>query len=153
MLKNITEKELNIKYNGKVVSVKKGESIDVRDFDISNKDVLSVEKHLMIKNPGVFKQEKSLGGSKKDEEIAEENEVLRKKNDELIKEVASLRGVNEELSNKHDAAQGEIQSLKETANSLKAETDNALSKLEGLEKEVEKLREQLGTGKTAKGKK
>ena len=48
-LKNVTDKDLTIKYNGKEIALKPQASADVRDFGVGSDDVASVELFLAQK--------------------------------------------------------------------------------------------------------
>ena|SRR3990167_10819095 len=149
MLTNQTGADFKLQYNGKIVDLKPNDGVDVRDFDVANKDVLATEKHIMTKHPGTFVQSKSVGDPIRDKQIAEENDGLRKQLDSVSKELTAQKKVNEDLSSKHEASGGEIQTLKQNIASLKTENDALTSKFEDQEDEIEKLRKQIATGKTA----
>lgn len=146
MLKNKTKLSVKVKYNGRTRELKPGEGIDLRDFDVANKDINGAEKHVMSKYPDTFSKEKSIGDPERDKQIQTEINDLQTRNDLLVKDIAAVRAVNNELSEKYQAACGEVQAEKERANSLKAETDAATEKVNGLEDEVEKLRLQIAQG-------
>jgi len=154
MLVNITKVTQKIKYNGQTRELKPKEGIDLRDFDVANKEINLAEKHIMSKYPGIYKKEKSVGDPERDKSIQKEIDDLVKKNEEIAENCSKLIEVNKDLVDKHEAACGEVQAEKERADSLKIETDEAVSKVKGLEDEVEKLRLQIAEGKPAgKGKK
>ena len=154
MLVNITKETKKIKYNGKTRELKPGKGIDLRDFDVANKEINLTEKHIMTKYPGVYEIEKSVGDPERDKIVQKEIDDLAKENEGLRAEASALQEANKELVNKHEAACGEVQAEKERADSLKIEADAANGKVKGLEDEVEKLRLQIAEGKPArKGKK
>ena len=153
-LKNKTKVSQKIKYNGQVRELKAGESLDLRDFDVPNKEVNGAEKHIMSKYPGLFSKEKSAGDPERDKIIQKEIDDLVKQNEEISENCSKLIETNKELVDKHEAACGEVQAEKERADSLKIEADAANGKVKGLEDEIEKLRLQIAEGKPAgKGKK
>ena len=149
MLTNQTGADFKLQYNGKIVNLKPNGGVDVRDFDVANKDVLATEKHIMTKHPGTFLQSKSTGDPARDKQIAEENDGLRKQLESVSTELAAQRKVNEDLTAKHQASNGEIQTLKQNIASLKTENDALASKFDEQEHEIEGLRKQIATGKTA----
>ncbi len=151
MLRNKTKLTVRLKYNGKFKEIKPGDGIDVRDFDIANKNVNSVEKHLMIKYPDTFTKEKSIGDPEKDKMIQDEIKDLSDRNEAIVKENEALKTAQGEMIDKYEAACGEVQAERERADSLKIEADNATGKVKDLEDEVEKLRLQIAQG--SKGKK
>ena len=143
------EKEtIIVKYNGIYKKLEIGKSVDVRDFDVANKDVLNVEKHLMSKFPGCFKQEKTKGD---DSEVSRELEKKITELEEKVKEgegvIGELREKNKELAQNVETSSSELQAETERANSLKKEADDAKAAMKDLEDEVEKLRLQISDNK------
>lgn len=146
MLKNITGKTIKVRYNGIVKELKKNGIIDVRDFDIMNKNVNSVEKHIMTKIPKTFSREKSTGDSDTDKAFNDKISELEVKLKAAQDETGKLRETNKELAENVQISSGELQTEKERADSLKKETDDATVKMKDLEEEVEKLRLQIAEG-------
>lgn len=149
MLINKTENAVNIKYNGKILTIESGAKLDVRDFDTANKDVRSVEKHIINKNPGIF----DVTNDKADvvtKEAMQELKDLKKAVGERDAKIAELQSAFDNLNAKHSASASEVSEAQKANASIKAEFDRISAANKDLEDEVEKLRLQLGTGKKNK---
>lgn len=139
--------EFVLKYNGKFKPIKTGESIDIRDFDVANKDVLATEKHLLAKYPGYFSQEKTVGPDPEVEEaVKQELKEQAEKIEKLVAENTDLREKVNGSTQQIEDVSAQLQTETERAESLKVETDNALARLKDLEDENEKLRLQVAEG-------
>jgi len=158
MLKNILKADKNkdftgiikLKYNGMTVTLKPGQTIDVRDYDVANKDVLGAEKHLINKYPNTFQQTKNIGDPDRDKAVEEEIKALKDQVESLRKEKEDLTKVNKELAANVETASGEKQNLIEEKNKMKRDHDEMKSKFDDMEEEIENLRLQLNSGKTVK---
>lgn len=140
-----------LKYNGKFKKMETGDAVDVRDFDVANKDVLATEKHLMAKYPGHFAQEKTVGSDPEvDKALRQELEDANKRIDVLVKENAELSDKVNEGTQLLETASAETQTEKERADSLKTEADNATAKVKDLEDQIEKLTLQISEGNKGK---
>ena len=129
MLENITKKKVDIAYNQISIEVGPGKSLDVRDFKVAGDQIAAVERHLMIKNPGVFKQSKTQDMEVSLKEYEEKIDVLEKEN-------ADLKGKLEEAQKYVDEAQ-------EKMNAVIAENEGLQSANESLAGEVAELKAKL----------
>lgn len=150
MLKNKTKLAVPVKYNGRIIKILAGKSIDVRDFDVANADVKNVEKGLIIKYPGKFESVKGSGDPEIDRETANQISALEEKLAEGEKVIIELRESNSNLAENVETSSGELQVEKERADSLKKEADDATAALKESEDEVEKLRLQISENKENK---
>lgn len=135
------------RYGGKERTVEVGEKIDVRDFDVANKDVRGVEKHIMQKHAGLFE----LTDEKMDGVVSKEiqNEVKQLKS-QLVdeqKNSAELKAAYENIQEKHAASVGEIESAKQETKSIRKDLVKIKKENDDLEDEVKKLRLTIAQGK------
>lgn len=146
----IAKEELKVQYNGKTIEMKKGQKLDVRDFDVANKDVKAVEKHIVLKNTNKFtvSEEKidSAVSAEASAQIKDLTEQLAKANEAL----AEVRRVNVELTDKHSATAGEVEAAKQEVASIKKELTKLKKENDDLDDEVKRLREQVAMGKKGK---
>lgn len=146
----IAKEDLIVQYNGKTIALKKNQKLDVRDFDVANKDTKSVEKHIVAKNVNKFtvSDEKidSVVSAEASEQIKDLNEQLATANEAL----ADIRKVNVNLTERHGAAAGEVESAKHEVGSIKKELTKLKKENDDLMDEVEKLRGQIALGKKGK---
>ena len=143
MLINKTDKNQTVIYNGKSRELKSGDSIDIRDFDISNKDVLPVEKHIMSKNPGVYEQKPTIGDPKVEGKYVEKIAILEKRIGELGNQIDELKKSEKIAQDLHAGSAAEVESARQEVNSMKKEVDKYKFETEELEEENKKLREQV----------
>lgn len=146
MLINKTEQVVKVIYNGKSRELKPKEGIDIRDFDIANKDVAGAEKHIMSKHPSKFEQAPNVGrdpvSDKKNADIIKglEETVVK-----LTKELSDVRASEKLALDKFQAGVGEVAAMEQRLASQKKEVDKYKSEAKDLEDEVEKLRGQAAT--------
>lgn len=147
MLINKTERSVQIRYNSKIIAVEPGQKLDVRDFDVANKDVRGCEKHIMLKNIGIF----DLTEDKNDGVVSKEMQEELKATKDLLeteqKNLADLQKVNDQLTEKLSAMSGEVEEAKKSVLSMKKEVTKAKQEKKDAEEEVEGLRLQLSKGK------
>lgn len=139
--------EYEFRYNGKIKSVSVGDKVDVRDFDVANKDVKGAEKHIMSKHAGLFDlTEDNLENAVSKEaqkEIKDLKAALAEK-DELLRQASeALKSISE----KHSASAGEIESAKKEAVGSRKEVTRLKKALDDQEDEIKKLRLQIGSKK------
>lgn len=142
--------EIKLKYNGKIKVLKKDQTIDVRDYDVNNKNVKGVEKNVLTKYPGSFKQEKTVDDPRIESEYKDQIKSLSADLERLTKENEALRKNVGELQDKHAGSAAEVNAIQKQINSYKAEAEKAADGKKDLEDEIEKLRGQLDTGKKGK---
>lgn len=146
MLINKTEQVVKVVYNGKSRELAAGEGIDLRDFDIANKDVSGAEKHIMSKHPGKFEQKPNVGhdpvsDKKNADRIKDQENIIAM----LTKNLADVRASEKMALDKFQASNGEVTAMEQTVASMKKEVDKYKSEAKDLEDEVEKLRGQAAT--------
>lgn len=134
-----------VRYNGKEKSYATGQLVDVRDFDVANKDVRGCENHLMLKNPGVFEITKESIGVNVEEvkALKEENKLLHDALGDARNEYSQLKKSAEENMQKIEALAGEVEQSKKAYLSIKKESDKLKKENEDLQDEVSKLRGQI----------
>lgn len=81
--KDEDQEAIEIMYDQKPITVEPGKSLDVRDFGVGNESILAVERHVLLKNPGIFDQQKT-------KDILETNKAHIEKIAVLEKEVIDL---------------------------------------------------------------
>ena len=132
---------ITLRYNDINITLKVGDKLDVRDFDIPNAAVVNVEKHLIRKNPG--RGLEIVGGISNAQEEKELRIQIKNLNalcDKLKHDIMTLEQVNKELVDKHGAAAGEIQAMAKEKQSMKNELDRVVRENKSLEEEIERLR-------------
>lgn len=129
MLVNKTKEEVAISYNQKKIVVEPGKSLDVREFGVPSENVVQVERHILMKNPGVFDQ-------KKTKDILETNKEHLVKIEVLEKEVADRKAEIESLSKGTKNSEDKL-------NKVLAENDGLKSKNKSLVAEVGDLKAKL----------
>lgn len=147
MLLNKTENEVSIKYNGMKLSVKPGAKLDVRDFDVANKNVKDVEKHIIIKHAGIFEQVATVDDAKIAAEYSEEIKSLKKQLAKLQADNEQLAAENETVRNKAHNAEQELKSVVSDKDKMAKKLEKSEKEKEDLEDEVKKLRENTRKGK------
>lgn len=146
MLINKTEQIVKVVYNGKTRDLNPGEGIDIRDFDIANKDVSGAEKHIMSKHPGKFEQKPNVGRDPvSDKQTSDKIKKLEDTIASLTKELADVRASEKLMLDKFQAGVGEVAAMEQRLASQKKEVDKYKSEAKDLEDEAEKLRGQAAT--------
>ena len=111
MLKNILEKTkhsdgvVSITYDQKPIVISPGESLDVRDFGVSNEQITNVERHILLKNPNVFEQSDT-------KDIFKTNKAALKRIKELESEVESLVKDLEDATKSSGGTRKDVDKLK-----------------------------------------
>lgn len=148
MLINKTEQLVKIVYNGKSRNLSPGEGIDIRDFDIANKDVAGGEKHIISKHPGKFEQKPNVGRDPvSDKQTADKIKKLEDTIVTLTKDLSDVRASEKLALDKFQAGVGEVEAMKQTVASMNREVEKYKTEAKDLEDEVTKLREQMATKK------
>lgn len=147
MLINKTQEVASIRYNGRIISVTPNAKLDVRDFDVANKDVRGCEKHIMNKNPGIFEITDDRNDGNVSKELQNEIKELNSKLVDEQKKSAELKLALDNISEKHAASVGEIEGAKQETKNIKKELVKIKKENEDLEDEVTKLRLSVTTGK------
>lgn len=92
-LRNISQNEINVKYNGIEKTVHPGKDLDVRDFDIQSKQIPGVETFLLDKH-----------GRDKFKQVEAKEKSLEKENADLRKQLAQANAKIDELEKLLDDA-------------------------------------------------
>jgi len=131
MLRNKTEKAVEIKYNSIVVVVEPNGSVDVRDFRVPSNPVLinACEKHICKKNPGVF-----------DVFTSEQQTELKK---ETFDKINALESEIEGLKKQLDAANKAKEVAQKEALKYSNELTGALEQIKGLKEDVKNVKAKL----------
>ena len=140
MLKNKRDESITIRYNGILKSIQPDEVIDTRDFDIPNKEIKGVEKHIMLKYPGFFEIKETKTGYKDNDDSDKEIKDLKINLEKAESNILELKKTNDVLQEKHSAAAGEVESSRRQVESINKELTLLRTKNEELEDEIEKLR-------------
>lgn len=135
------------KYGGKDRTVEIGDKVDVRDFDVSNKDVKGTEKHIMQKHAGLFELTDEKNDGVVSKEIQNEVKQLKSQLADEQKKSVELKAAYDNIQEKHASSVGEIESAKKETASIKRDLIKIKKENEDLEDEVKKLRLSIGTGK------
>lgn len=148
MLINKTEKRVTVIYNGKSRDLDPGDGIDIRDFDISNKDVSGAEKHIMAKHPGRFDLAPNMSRDPAaDRQTAKKIKDLEDTVVTLTKELSEVRASEKIAKEKFSSGVGEVATMEQKLFSMKMEVDRSRAEKKDMEDEIEKLREQAATSK------
>lgn len=143
MLINKTDKNQIVTYNGRSRELKPGESIDIRDFEIANKDVPAIEKHIISKHPGLYDQKMTIGDSKVEAKYNAQIEILEKRIIHLGTKIDELKKSEKVAQDLHAASAGEVETARQEVESMKKEVNKYKFEKEELEAENQKLREQV----------
>lgn len=147
MLINKGSETVTIRYNGVEKTLSPKQKIDVRDFDVENKAVKAVEKHLMSKWPGRFEQIVTVEDAKIAAEYDGKIEGLEKENEQLKKHLAELKASRDQMQEKFGAGVEEVKAAKKEAESLRKDVTRLEKENDDLEDEVKKLRAESRKGK------
>lgn len=147
MLINKTDTVVKVKYNSKFIDVEPGEKLDVRDFDVANKDIIGAEKHIMSKLPGSLEITKDKKDGIVSKEMQNELKALKDLVNDKDKQLKELREGYDNLEQNHSAAAGEVSMARKEAENARKEVTRYKKENDDLEDEVKKLRLQLAKGK------
>jgi len=106
MLTNIRKSEIDevtkvdkgtvtILYNQKPITVKPREALDVRDFGIPPNLIIAIERHILMKNPKTFSQEKTEDVYKTAKEALKKIKGLEDIITDLNKDLAATKKAHE----------------------------------------------------------
>lgn len=126
------QKDLEIQYNQRTITIAPGESLDVRDFRVPSSSIKGVERHLLFKYPSVFDQEETKDIMQSNKEYLEKIDILEKQAEESVKNTSNLEQGCKRAENKLNKVLTEMEGLKNMNKSLCAENGELRAKVKAL---------------------
>jgi len=126
------QKDIEIQYNQNTIVVSPGKSLDVRDFNIPADSILGVERHLLLKHPGIFNQEKTKDIMQSNKEYLEKIDVLEKQLEESVKKIEDAEKGCKRAEDKLSKVLTEMEGLKNMNKSLCVQNGELKAKVKAL---------------------
>jgi chromosome segregation ATPase len=127
--------EKTIRFNGIAVVVNKGDSLDVRDFNVINDEIKPTEKHIMKKNAGLFEQTETKNTNVNSAKLVEEISDLKAENEQLKK-------MHESIKRSADKNVEKIAQMAEEINGFGEKESGYKNKIRALEAKIKDMQEE-----------
>jgi len=148
MLVNISGGALDVKVNGKLVSMAPEGNLDVRDCEILQSQVQPMEKWLMRKYSGKFKQVDSNADTQIGKEYKKQVDSLKATITEQKRVIDSMTDKLAEAAEKNASDANEIQGFGEKERSYKAQISSLKAEIKELKEDHDTTMNKIRGGRT-----